>query len=336
MPNSLFRLSILEIPTVLRDTLAGGAESVQRVAAKMRSRDLRQIVVTGGGTSYHAALAACGHARMLAATNGPLVWTVPVGDFLASPPPLGPRDCVVAISASGETRDIQAAKHLAGDALYIGLTNEPNSTLARIADATLLTFAGEIRCLVHTKTFCASAFSLHRLWMELFGGDAARLGESPVLAEAMLANADAPARALARDLANTRDAYFFGGGAAWAVALEGALKFKEACGLHAEGSETREIDLGISTLVNENTVVAGIDPAGDSPLVAYTLSLCRELGAPVHRFDASLLPQPYPSEFAGILYAIPLYLACLYLAELRGTDVDHPAWTERYYQIART
>lgn len=333
--NTLFRQDIFEIPQALADTLAQGAFGIRTAAEALRLRNPRQIILVGGGTSYCAALAACAHGRALAGPAGPAIWALPGGDFLAAPPPLGAQDALIAISASGETRDILQVCETAGPALVIGLTNQPDSSLARRAGQTLLTFAGEQRVISTSKTFVASVLALHALWAELFQRPEPVLATAAEVAAATLAAFDEPMASLATALTGCRYVCVLGTGPAWAVALEGALKLKELAGLTAEGAETREVSQGILPIVGPGTAAIAVAPPGTgAELTAEAVHHCRQLGAVVHTLDA--LPRPWPTLLAGVQYGLPFYLLCLHLANRLGLDADNPAWRDRYYRLTRS
>lgn len=333
--NTFFRQDIFEIPEALAATLDQGTFRLRAAAEALRLCNPRQIILIGGGTSYCAALAACAHGRTLAGSSGPAIWAIPGGDFLAINPPLEARDAVIIISASGETNDMLQICDLARPALVIGITNEPDSTLARRADETVLTHAGEPRALSTSKTFVASVLAVHALWVELFNYPEPALARAADVAQSTLEAYETRMESLAADLAGCRYTCVFGTGPAWAVALEGALKLKELTGLIAEGAETRELAQGILPVIGPKTAAIAVAPPGAGTKVTLdAVAHCRELGATVHTVGP--LAKDWPARLAGVQYAIPFYLLCLHLATRLGLDADHPAWQDRYLRLTRS
>jgi glucosamine--fructose-6-phosphate aminotransferase (isomerizing) len=332
--TTMLHQEILQIPDALANTLEQGAFRIRSAAEALRLRSPRQIILVGGGTSYCAAVAACAHGRALAGPAGPVIWASPGGDFLASPPPLGDRDVVIAISASGETRDLLAVCDVARQALVIGLTNEPDSSLVRCANETILTFAGQQQIPSTRKTFVASVIALHALWVKFFNYPEPALAQAANVAQATLTAFDGPMETLAAKLVGCHYTCVFGTGPSWAVAQEAALKLKEIAELTAEGAETRELVQGILPIIGPGTAAIAVAPPGSgTQMTIDALAHCRELGAVVQTIGP--LSKAWPALLAGVQYIIPFYLLCVHLARQRGLDADNPAWRERYYRIMR-
>src|SRR3954468_1089972 len=128
-------------PEVLASTLeerVGFAD----VLALLRRDGTRRLVVTGNGASSYVA-----HAVWLAALAGrpaPVeVLGVPTGLLATGDLPLGAGDVLLAISASGELRDLVdlLADRPAGLAVA-ALTGSPESTIGTQADATAVVASG--------------------------------------------------------------------------------------------------------------------------------------------------------------------------------------------------
>ena len=123
-----------------------------------------------------------------------------------------------------------------------------------------------------------------------------------------------------------------GGGPAWAAALELALMLKEIARIPAEGVETREGATSAMFGLDRGHLMVSLDPEGD-PLGDEALRLCAATGATTLRLpgvagaDARLAP-------VTTLPAAAALAATLALAA--GHDVDHPAWTDAYYETARS
>jgi len=143
---------------------------------------------------------------------------------------------------------------------------------------------------------------------------------------------------VARRVAEARDVLYLGRGANYAIALEGALKLKEICYIHAEGYAAGEMKHGPIALIDKSVPIIAIAPSG--PLFEKTASnlqeaaarggqvivLSDEQGAAKLRgiaTDTIIMPQVDPFV-APILYAIPVQLLAYHVAVLKGTDVDQP------------
>ena len=131
---------------------------------------------------------------------------------------------------------------------------------------------------------------------------------------------------------------YLGRGSCYPIALEGALKLKEICYIHAEGYAAGEMKHGPIALIDTNMPVIAIAPSG--PLFEKTASNLQEAAARGGQIivfsdaegcaklrhiavDCVELPKVDPFV-APILYAIPVQLLAYYVAVLKGTDVDQP------------
>jgi hypothetical protein len=122
-----------------------------------------------------------------------------------------------------------------------------------------------------------------------------------------------------------------GGGVAWAAALELALMLKEIARIPAEGVETREGATSAMFGLGPGQLMVSLDPAGD-PLGDEALRLCAAAGAVTVRLpgnDEDARLAPITTLPAAAALAAQLALAA-------GHDVDRPAWTDAYYETARS
>lgn len=256
----------------------------------------------------------------------------------------------VLISQSGETADTRAALRVCREAgLHtLAIVNVPDSAIAREAEAALPTFAGPEIAIASTKAFTAQltvlavlAIALGRARGVLDRAAAADLtaalaGLPSRVAEAL--RQDEAIRAIARTLLDARGVCYVGHGAAFPIALEGALKLKEVSYIHAEGISAGEIRHGPIAMIDETLPVIVVAPPDAS--FEKSAATVRELiacggrvvvisdaeGAAGFR-DAALaivaMPR-VPAFVAPILYAVPMQLLAYHVAALKGTDVDRP------------
>ncbi len=265
-------------------------------------------------------------------------------------PPLPVGGAAILISQSGETADnLAALKMLSGRGqTTLSIVNVPESSMARLSDAALLTVAGPEIGVASTKAFTAQLMVLACLAIgmgrargtlsaEAAADLTAALLEVPEFAAEIL-DRDAEIQSLAHEVAKARDVLFLGRGSLFPIAMEGALKLKEISYIHAEGYAAGEMKHGPIALIDEAVPVIALAPSG--PLFEKTVSnlqeaaarggrimaFCDEAGAPVLRTFAErvvVLPRVHPFA-APILHAIPVQLLAYHVAVLKGTDVDQP------------
>jgi glucosamine--fructose-6-phosphate aminotransferase (isomerizing) len=143
---------------------------------------------------------------------------------------------VVAISQSGESTDInvvlEAAK--AQGAVTVGITNEPDSALARLAEHVFMVHAGKEKSVAATKTYSGQLLTLYLLAYAL--GAPIRLDDLrrlPGYAESAL-TLQPQIEAVAQRYRFMENAVVVGRGLNYANAFEFALKMMETCYVVAE------------------------------------------------------------------------------------------------------
>ncbi len=235
-----------------------------------------------------------------------------------------------------------------GGQKILSIVNVPESTMARLSDATLLTVAGPEVGVASTKAFTAQlavlaclAVGFGRVRRELTTLDEGRLTQAllsvPGSAAAVL-ESDGQIREMAAEVMKARDVLFLGRGPLFPVAMEGALKLKEISYIHAEGYAAGEMKHGPIALIDDKVPVIALCPSG--PLFEKTASNLQEAaarggrimaftdeaGAPqLKRFAERVVVMPTADPFAApILYAIPVQLLAYHVAAMKGTDVDQP------------
>ena len=347
---------IFEQPRVVTDCLAGRTlVSGEAPYGDMQADTVRlpeldpfpvpeHMHVVACGTSYHAGL----WARQLFES-----WAhIPISPEIASEfhyreVLFRPGDVVLVISQSGETADTLAALRLAKarDCLVIGLCNVVGSSVAREADAVLITQAGPEISVASTKAMCSQMvmLALMALYYAARKGTLSADGRRsaldvlrgiPAILERILPGLRDTAKELAREFSMARSFFYLGRGQAFPLALEGALKLKELSYIHAEGYAAGEMKHG---------PIALIDPAFPSLVLAFndalfpkTLSNMQEIkarGGPIIALAAEGVNPPadriwrlphVPGPLAGLVALPALQLFSYEMADYLGKDVDQP------------
>lgn len=318
---------VSELPDSLAATLEAH-DGVAETAALLGAEDVRRIVATGNGAAYYVALALW--LASLEGRPGPEVVAVPSGLVARGGFNWRPGDVLLAISSSGEFRDLVEAV----DALrlpYAAVTATPGSTIGSRAGARTLVTVMHQRAVTHTQAFCGAVAAALSVWAEITD-DAdlrAALRRLPDASGAAVANAER----WAAD-AEQLDAAFavaFGSGPAWAAALEAALLLKEVAGVPAEGLETREGATSAMFALRPGHLVLTL-PVAEDPLLDEAEEICRGRGATVVR--APLL-DGLDRRLAAITTSPAAVALSARIGRERGLDVDRPAWVDAYYHVAR-
>lgn len=336
---------IREQPVALERTLRGGLRPAAALAKAIAKRRPKLIVLAARGTSDNAAQ--FGRYLLEIATGIPVSLAAP-SIFTVYGASVDLREAmVVAISQSGESTDtnlvLERAKRQG--ALTVGITNEPASSLARLAEHVLLVRAGRERSVAATKTYTGQLMLLyllaHALGAKIRRDDLLRV---PEWAEAALALEPEIGERVARYRFMER-AVVVGRGLNYANAFEFALKMMETCYVLADRFSAADFLHGPIAMVERSFPVFLFAPPGPTwPGMRDMLVRLRELKADTLVFtDASnapaleMSPQAVvvpaklarrgarPEElFTPIPYIIPGQFFAAFLAEAKGVDPDRP------------
>jgi glucosamine--fructose-6-phosphate aminotransferase (isomerizing) len=243
---------------------------------------------------------------------------------------------VVAISQSGRSSDVlQAIDELAPERL-IALTNTADSPLGVRADVTIDVGAGVERAVPASKSVSASALLL--LWAaSLVAGDEHR--DAAVL-ERTARDVDAWLRGgsetlghfgrAAERIARRNSVVVLGSDYGLPIASEVALKFKEACYLHAEGFAAGEFRHGSVAMVDGSSAVIGIVDDDAHAIVARPLreveasgALRYAIGGPLIEGVERLGPR-VEVPFNSLAWLVTAQMLALFVARARNIDSDSP------------
>jgi len=316
--------------------------------------DLERIQILACGTSRHAALVG---AYLLEQFAGIPTTVFYASEFRYAPPPLAPHTLTIGVTQSGETADTLAAlvmdaqrREAHGDPAFasrqLGVTNRPESSLARQVSHILDIGAGIEVGVAATKTFLGQLLAFYGLALAFAArrgsrssAELIRLKEElravPNQLSSLLELHDQRCEILAHRFADTQDVIFLGRGINYPIALEGALKLKEISYIHAEGYPAGEMKHGPIALLDPHVPVISIAMPG--VVFEKVLSNAQEAkardaqligvapeGPDTDLFDA-LLPVPEVSEWISpLLTVVPMQLLSYHIAAHRGLDVDQP------------
>jgi glucosamine--fructose-6-phosphate aminotransferase (isomerizing) len=306
-----------------------------------------RVSLTACGGAYFAALA--GRQWIEEFARVPADIDV-ASEFRYRNPPMSAGTLGILVSQSGETADALAAlKYMRDQHIpVLSILNVPESTMARESDAVLDTVAGPEIAVASTKAFTAQltvlaclALAMGRANGAIGAEQEARMTDAllqvPSAAAMILDNA-AEIQRLAVRISGARDVLYLGRGACYPIALEGALKLKEICYIHAEGYAAGEMKHGPIALIDAQVPVIAIVPSG--PMFEKTASNVQEAAArggqvivfsdaegaaKLKGISVETIVLPAVDPFvAPILYAIPVQMLAYHVALLKGTDVDQP------------
>ena len=290
------------------------------------------IVIIARGVLDHAGI--FGRYLLEVATGVPVALAAPASQTLYGVRPRVEGWLAVAISQSGRTPEIATVleRFTNAGARAVALTNDPDSPLARGASVHVSLDAGEERAVPATKTFTAQLVAM-ALVAEALGPvpfGAADWERLPGIVENVLEAG--PLRAWPR-VEVVDELACVGRGYLMCVALEAALKLREAAGVRAEGWSAADFRHG--PLDNRRYHLPTLMVSANGPAAADVAELADQLtggGAPVLRMsDEANASLPFPGGLPEPLATIPATVRAqqlaLALALRRGVDPDRPpAW----------
>ena len=316
-----------ELPEALAATL-DACEGVAEVARLLGDGSVSRVVASGNGAAYYVAVALW--LASLDGVGGPEVAAVPSGLVARGAFRWRPGDALLAVSSSGEFRDLVEAIDAGAPKPFVAVTANAGSTIGSRAHERALVRVLSQRAVTHTQAFCGAVVAALAIWAE-------------VTSDAALARAlDALPGVVASSLVATKQwldtvgeldpvvAIAFGSGPGWASALEAALLLKEVAGVPTEGVETREGATSAMMALQPGHLVLSL-PTGVDPLLDEAEAICRSRGATVLRAPASAADR----RLAAITSFAPAAALSARIGLARGLDVDRPAWTDDYYKVAR-
>ncbi|MBR1843048.1 MAG: glutamine--fructose-6-phosphate transaminase (isomerizing) [Oscillospiraceae bacterium] len=307
---------------------------------------INKITITACGSAYYAG---CAAKYALQALTGLPVETALASELRYSEPIIDTHTLLIAISQSGETADtIAAIKECKGrDARVLAIVNVVGSTIAKIADMTMYTYAGPEIAVATTKGYTTQLAALFMLAVAIgkrlgrADGEkcAALTGEIARLPRLIQNAIDMNHRikALAKKYAASKSLFFIGRNTDWASALEGALKMKEISYIHAESYAAGELKHGTIALIEEGTPVIAVScnerlfdktasniievKARGAKVLAIAVAGNRKI---VSQADDVIYIPAVNTLFTPILAVIPMQLLAYYVAKENGCDIDKP------------
>ena len=230
-------------------------------------RSIRKIVITACGSAYYAGCAGKYAIEKLC--------HIPVDVQLASElrygePQIDSDTLLIVLSQSGETADTIAAMKECQSlgARTLAIVNVVGSTIAKLADHTLYTWAGPEIAVATTKGYTTqlsvlylfAVYAAHTMGLLSEQEYTRLIGELQAIPQkiqqALDMNTALPQ--LAKKYNSGHSVFYIGRNTDYAVALEGALKMKEISYIHAEAYAAGELKHGTIALIDEGQSVIAI------------------------------------------------------------------------------
>ncbi len=263
---------IYEQSDVITDTLLGRLSHDEVVFEELESSlfdNINEIKFCACGTSYHSALVA----SYMFERYAKIKTSVEVASEFRYREPIMTKDTLfIVISQSGETADTLETLKMAKAAglKTLVVCNVDNSSMVRLADATILTRAGVEKGVASTKAFATQVVVFWMLSLYLSKHNSTLSTEE--IAQQVQLLREVPASVKVEDAMHERikrlskrylhghGFFFIGRDLFYPLALEGALKLKEISYLHAEGYPSGEMKHGPIALADPELFTIALLP----------------------------------------------------------------------------
>ncbi len=342
---------IMEQPRAVKATIAPRIQGSEIKLDDLEISDeylksINKIIITACGSACYAGCAGKYAIEKLCRIP---VHTELASELRYSDPLIDEQTLLIVLSQSGETADTIAAikECKSRGAKVLSLVNVVGSTIAKISDYTLYTWAGPEIAVATTKGYTTQvallyvfalyvARHLNRIDEPTYASLLETLEDMPSkVQEALDSNPHIPN--LAKRYTPDRSVFFIGRNTDYAASLEAALKLKEISYIHAESYAAGELKHGTIALIDEHQPVIAL--CYNKDIYEKTMSNVVEVkarGADVlavtfkHNVkiasvadDVIYVPN-VETVFSGIVEIIPLQLLAYHVARENGCDIDKP------------
>ena len=307
---------------------------------------IKKIVITACGSAYYAGCAGKYAIETLC--------HIPVDVQLASElrygePQIDSGTLLIVLSQSGETADTIAAMKECQSlgAWTLAIVNVVGSTIAKLADHTLYTWAGPEIAVATTKGYTTqlsllylfavyTAYTMKMLPQKEYLRLICELQSIPHKIQQVL-DMNAALPQLAKKYNTGHSMFYIGRNTDYAAALEGALKMKEISYIHAEAYAAGELKHGTIALIDEGqSVIAlccnrriaektrnNIVEVKARGAQVLALAVKGDRAALTQADDVIYIPDLDPL-FQPVVEIVPLQLLAYYAAKENGCDIDKP------------
>ena len=339
---------IMEQPRAVRATMAPRIKGSEIVLddVDIDLKQVNKIMITACGSAYYAGCAAKYAIEKLCRVP---VITELASELRYSDPLIDEHTLLIVLSQSGETADTIAAMKecKSKGAKTLAIVNVVGSTIAKIADWCLYTWAGPEIAVATTKGYTTQLTVLYLF--ALYAAKKVETVDDSTWRKHLSALKALPKQIqqaldmnpgitqLAKKYHSTCSMFFIGRNTDYAVALEGALKMKEISYIHAESYAAGELKHGTIALICEGQPVIALccnDSVSEKTMsnIVEVKARGAEVLAVAFRDNARIvsladdmlyIPKIDPL-FSAAIEIVPLQILAYHVAKENGCDIDKP------------
>jgi len=310
-------------------------------------KKIDSITLIGCGTAYHACMIAKYWIEELTSLD---VAIDIASEFRYKTNKFKKNSLYIFVSQSGETADTFAALELCNKNKMktLSVVNVVESSIARNSDFVLPIHCGAEIGVASTKAFIGQMLVLYILTLKIsfvrenikkkdFENKIKLLKKLPDTIKKTL-SIESEIEEISNTFAEAKGSMFLGRGLAYPIAMEGALKLKELCYVHAEGYPAGEMKHGPLALIENGMPVVVLAPR--DKYYEKTLSNMQEVisrGAKVLLISnkskdeissdnvwKKIVVEQTSDELLPFLLTLPMQMLAFHAAKNKGYDIDKP------------
>jgi glucosamine--fructose-6-phosphate aminotransferase (isomerizing) len=331
---SLMLAEIAEQPAVLEKTIRLESAKLKKLGVFLRERDVDLIVLVARGSSDNAAF--FGRYLLEITTGIPVSLSAPSVFTLYNAQLNLSRALVIGVSQSGEGADINQVLESAkkSGAFTLAITNFADSTMAKIADETLLIHAGREKSVAATKTYTGQMLHFYLL-ASVLAKTQLEYEKIPEFTNQVL-ELKPQVEELAQRYVFMENCVVVGRGLNYGNSYELALKLMETCYVVAERFSSADFFHGPLAIVERRFPVILFAPQGVTQqsnldllnrlkeLHADSFSVTNDKKIASLSSRSLLLPKEIDEFLSPIPFIVPAQLFAALLAEAKGLNADAP------------
>ena len=313
--------------------------------SNLNFKKIERIIILGMGSSYNAGYIGAYYFENISKIQSQII---NASEFIDSGKIINEKDLVIGITQSGETAETIKALEYAKNkkAKTLAIVEKSVSQASIISDITINIGSGPEYAVASTKTFTSTTISLYILAKYLLSKTQSKLLKHEEITKEinllnkrindLLKNTN-KIKEISKNLSHLGHILFLGRDIMYPIAMEGALKMKEVCYIHAEAYPAGEMKHGVNALIGKNMPSLVMAPSGKSfnKMVSTVNEIRARDGEVVGILDIEdneinsllsdyLIIDSFNSYLDTVLYTINLQLISFYTSLILKINPDRP------------
>ena len=313
--------------------------------SKVKFDEISRILIVGMGSSFNAGYIGSYYFENLSKIPSQII---NASEFIDSGKIIHETDLVIGITQSGETAETIKALEYAKNkkAKTLAIVEKSSSQASMISDLTINIGCGSEYAVASTKTFTSTTISLYILSKYIYSKKQnINFNHNEIAQEldelnnkvALILNNQNKIKEISKRISKLEHILFLGRDIMYPVAMEGALKMKEICYIHAEAYPAGEMKHGVNALIGEKMPSLVMAPTGisfnkmlstvneikarDGKVIGLTDNDSNEF---LSLLSSYLIIDSFNFNLDVILYSINLQLLSFYTSLLLKINPDRP------------